>query len=110
MLFSCLRAAALGPVAVIWSYHKDEPKIIRILLSGPKKSAGQKMAGLFADAKPSSHKKISILADKIAKSLRGQDIRFSLSAVRLDLCPAFQKRVLLAQYAINLVTHSWVRT
>ncbi|MBP7527171.1 MAG: MGMT family protein [Syntrophorhabdaceae bacterium] len=32
--------------------------------------------------------------------MAGEDIRFPLDAIRLDLCPAFQQRVLHAEHAI----------
>jgi methylated-DNA-[protein]-cysteine S-methyltransferase len=40
------------------------------------------------------------LLDQIEAFLHGQDIRFSLDAVRLDRCSSFQQRVLRAEHRI----------
>jgi len=98
--FSCLRATPLGSLAVVWSLHRAEPKIIRILLSKPGLSAPQSMAKYFPDAIASSCEKINTLITQIVVFLKGEDVHFSLDVVRLDLCSAFQQKVLRAGHAI----------
>jgi len=89
-----------GSVAVIWSYCKGKPKITRIFLSDSKITAKKKAARFFPDAKPFSDKKISALINQINRFLKGKDTRFSLTALRLDLCSDFQKKVLRVTHAI----------
>lgn len=96
----CLRNTPLGPVAVLWSLYKGEPKIIQILISHPELSAPQAIAKLFPDILASSCGEIDILVDRIEALLNGADIPFSLDALRLDLCTPFQQRVLHADQAI----------
>ena len=49
---------------------------------------------------PSTCGLVDDLAGRIAAFLDGADVRFSLEHVRLDLCPPFQRKVLLAEYGI----------
>jgi len=96
----CLRATPFGPVAVLWSPWGGRPKITRILISHPEIPAGHTLEKSFPDAVASSCGEIDILVDQIEASLNGADIRFSLDALRLDLCPPFYQRVLRANHAI----------
>ena len=96
----CLRATPFGTVATLWSVYRREPKICRILLSKPGASAKQAMQRFFPDSAVSSCPEINILVDQIEAFLNGEDIQFSLDVVRLDLCSAFQQKVLRAEHAI----------
>jgi len=95
-----LRNAPFGPVAVLWSSCGNEPKVYRILLSSPEISAGDAVKKNFPGFKPSSCPEIDRMLDQIEAFLTGEDIRFSLDGLRLDLCSAFQWRVLRADFAI----------
>lgn len=96
----CFRATPFGPVAVLWSVYRGEPKIYRILLSKPGTSAKQAMKKFFPNSLASSCPEINALASQIEAFLNGEDIQFPLAMVRLDLCSAFQQKVLRAEYAI----------
>ena len=96
----CVRATPFGPVAVLWSVHRRKPKIVRILISKPGISAAHALRECFPDSVASSCPETDILVDQIEAFLNGEDIRFSLDAVRLDLCSSFQQRVLRANHAI----------
>ncbi len=50
---------------------------------------------------------IADLAGQIARFLEGEPVQFSLDLLNLERCPAFQRRVLLAEYAIP---RGWVST
>lgn len=97
---TCLRATPFGSLAVVWSIYRREPKIIRILLLKPKMPAKQNMARYFPNLMTSSCQKINTLINQIIEFLNGKDIHFPLDMVRLDLCSAFQQKVLRAGYAI----------
>jgi methylated-DNA-[protein]-cysteine S-methyltransferase len=96
----CLRVTPFGPVAALWSVYKREPKICRILLSKPGMSAKRSIKRFFPDSVASSCPEINIVVDQIEAFLNGGDIQFSLDMVRLDLCSAFQQKVLRAEHAI----------
>jgi len=96
----CLRVTPFGPVAVLWSIYRGEPKICRILLSSPEISAEHALKKFFPDAVASSCAEINILVDQMEAFLNGADIQFSLDVVRLDLCSPFQQQVLRADHAI----------
>ena len=100
--FFCLRLTPFGDVAVLWSLHKRKPKAARILLSQPGTPAAEIRKASFPGSRGSSCKEIDALADQIEAFLSGEDILFSLDAVRFDLCSPFQQKVLLAEHAIPL--------
>jgi len=95
-----LRATSFGPVVVFWSVYRGMPKISRILLSMPGTSARRSVTKSFPDSKASSCSEINLLVDQIEAFLNGEDIRFSLDVIRLDLCSTFQQKVLRAEHAI----------
>lgn len=96
----CLRETPFGPVALLWSVCGGEPKIQRVLLSRPHVSVKEVLQALFSEAISSTAAEVDLLADQIAAFLRGEDIGFSLSRVRLDLCSSFQQQVLRAEHGI----------
>jgi len=87
-------------MAALWSIHRGEPKIHRIALSKPETPAAQTVGKFVPNTMESSCPEITALLDRIEAFLQGEDIRFSLNAVRIDLCSAFQQKVLRAEYAI----------
>jgi methylated-DNA-[protein]-cysteine S-methyltransferase len=99
-LFYCLRRTPFGPVAVVWSVHREQPRIRRVLLSKPELSAERRIQTFFPDARRSSCTEIDLVADKIMAFLTGEDIRFSLDIAHLDLCSQFQQKVLRAEHGI----------
>jgi len=98
--FYCLRKTPFGLVAVLWSIHREQPKISRILLSKPKVSAKQIVQTSFPNFMHFSCAEVDLVADQIAAFLMGKDIRFSLDIARLDLCSKFQQKVLRAEHGI----------
>lgn len=95
-----IRPSPFGPVALIWSVYNGQPKIFRALLSTPKASAKHQVATLFPDSQNATCYEIDAVADTIETYFSGEDIRFSLEIVRMDLCSAFQQEVLRAEYGI----------
>ena len=98
--FCCFRGTRFGPVALLWSVHRGQPKIQRILLSKPGFSARQILNSLCPDSVSSSFPEIDIVADQIVAFLSGRDISFSLDTTRLDQCSPFQQKVLRAEHGI----------
>lgn len=100
MVFSCFRTAHFGSFAVIWTPYKGKPRIIRILLSRSNRTIRQKVMRRYPNATISSNRTITALVDRMEKAMKGKNVRIPLSAVRLDLCSPFQRRVLRAGHAI----------
>ena len=96
----CLRATPFGPIAVLWSPWEGRQGICHILISSPEIPAERSREKFFPDAVASSCPEIDTLADQIEAFLNGEDVRFSLDTLRLDLCPPFYRRVLRANHAI----------
>lgn len=89
-----------GSVAVFWSIHNNEPKVSRILLSKPGALAIEVLKKVYPHSPVSSCAEINALVCQIEAFLSGEDTSFSLHVVRLDLCSAFQQKVLRAEHAI----------
>jgi methylated-DNA-[protein]-cysteine S-methyltransferase len=98
--FYCLRETRFGPVAVIWSVYRGKPKIRRVSLSKPGVPAKHVVKTSFPDSISSSCAEIDAVANKILAFLKGNDVRFSLGMIRLDLCSKFQQEVLRAEHGI----------
>jgi methylated-DNA-[protein]-cysteine S-methyltransferase len=97
---SCFRETPFGPVAVLWSAHQGQPKIIRVVLSKPGVSSKELVYNKVSGLTPSSCNEVVLIADRIAAFLTGEDIPFPLDIARLDLCSAFQQKVLRAEHGI----------
>jgi methylated-DNA-[protein]-cysteine S-methyltransferase len=96
----CEMDTPFGPVAAIWSVHQGQPKIVRIVLSKPGTPADKQADALYSDSIALSCPEIDSVMDHIASFLGGDVIRFPLDIVRMDLCSAFQQRVLRAEHGI----------
>ena len=89
-----------GPVAIVWATRGGRPAILQILLSRPGLKAEAARIELFPESVASSCGLVDDLAARIEVFLEGADVSFSLELMRLDLCPPFQRRALLAEYGI----------
>jgi len=99
-LFFALRKTPFGPAAVLWGILRGRPRIYQVLLSKPGKPADRIVRSDFSDVKRSSCNEIDRVTNKIAAFLSGENIRFSLDIIRLDLCSPFQQKVLRAEHGI----------
>jgi len=95
-----VRRTRFGSAVILWETRSDRPMVRQILISRPGQSAEISLKEQFPDSVSSSCGLIGDLAGRIAAFLDGADVRFALEPVRLDLCPPFQQRVLLAEYGI----------
>jgi len=95
-----VRKTRFGPAVILWETRSDRPVVRQILISRPGQPAETVLKEQFPDAVPFSCGPIDDLAGRIAAFLDGVDVGFALGPVRLDLCPTFQRRVLLAEYGI----------
>jgi methylated-DNA-[protein]-cysteine S-methyltransferase len=99
-LFFLIRSSTFGPMALVWSVYKSQPKIFRALFSMPNVSAKHQLVKLFPDSQNATCYEIDAVADDIETFLEGEDIQFSLEIVRMDLCSEFQQEVLRAEHGI----------
>ena len=95
-----LRQSPFGRFAVLWSVHGGQPKIYRVLLSKPGLSAERRVKETFSGLRSSTCVEINEVAARIESFLHGEDIRFSLEKIRLDLCSTFQREALQAEHGI----------
>jgi len=98
--FCMHRETVFGPVAVLWSYHGREPRILHVVLPKAGQSAERIVQASCPDVAHASCTEMDAVADRIAEFLAGGDIRFPLEIARMDRCSAFQQHVLHAEHAI----------
>ena len=99
-LFFLIRLSPFGPVALLWSTYKDQPKVFRALISTPNVSAKHRVVTLFPDSQNAACSEIDAVADDIETFLSSEDMQFSLEIVRMNLCAEFQQDVLRAEHGI----------
>jgi methylated-DNA-[protein]-cysteine S-methyltransferase len=93
-------ASRFGPVSVLWSPHQGVPRVFRVLVSRPERSARKAVREFFPGAAGATCKEIEEVASQMEAFLSGEAIDFDLAVARLDLCPPFQQLVLRAEHAI----------
>jgi methylated-DNA-[protein]-cysteine S-methyltransferase len=88
-----------GPFAVIWWSSKTGPRVRRIILCGER--APEACAdSVYPGQKECSCQEIAELGGRMRRFLKGEDVKFDLNWIALEECAAFQRQVLLAEYAI----------
>jgi methylated-DNA-[protein]-cysteine S-methyltransferase len=95
-----IRTSPFGPMALLWSVYKGQPKIFRALFSMPNVSAKHQLVKLFPNSEAATCYEIDVIADTIETFFEGENIQFSLEIVRMDLCSEFQQEVLRAEHGI----------
>ncbi len=95
-----IHSPVFGSVAVLWSMFRSEPKIFRVLLSGQGVTAEAYVLKFFHDCTSGTCCMIDSIIGDIEAFLSGEDVIFSLSMVRMDLCSEFQQKVLITEHAI----------
>ncbi len=100
MKIKIIQTPFFGSVGIIWSRIDDSPKIVRIIISTPDLKAENIASRLHQNTTVSSCAEIDTIANDIKTLLAGKDITFSLDAINLKSCPAFQQSVLRAQHQI----------
>jgi len=96
----CFFKTPFGPLALLWSVFDNQPKVLRVLLSRPSVSVKYQLSKLFPDAIAATCFEIDTISNDIESFLSGEEIRFSLEIVRMDLCSRFQQKVLRTEHRI----------
>jgi methylated-DNA-[protein]-cysteine S-methyltransferase len=86
---------------------ENGPKVQRVFLPNEKTRAKKLIHAEFVDSNPKSCDDILELGERIQRFLKGEPIKFELDIVSLEICSAFQRRVLLAEYEIP---RGWIST
>ena len=100
MNIKIIKPTPFGSVGIVWTETNRVPKTVRIFLSSPGLSAEERLGAFCSSLQVSSCADIDNLAGAIKGFLEGDDVRFSLNAVSLELCTRFQQRVLRAEHRI----------
>jgi methylated-DNA-[protein]-cysteine S-methyltransferase len=88
-----------GPAALVWWNAPSGPRVRRVFLCG-KKPADGTVRGRFPGARPAACPEMDRVADQIRRFLEGRAVEFDLGAAALETCGEFQRKILLAEYAI----------
>lgn len=89
-----------GEITLAWEAVDTDPIVRRVFLSCGVDSSRQRALVSYPAAQAHHHPTIDSLAEQLQSILGGEDHTIDLAVVGLDTCPAFQRRVLLAEYAI----------
>jgi methylated-DNA-[protein]-cysteine S-methyltransferase len=90
-----------GPVAVVWVEIAKRPRVRRVFLSKKGETAPDRVRRLFPGALNRASAFVEHLGGRITSFLGGADLAFELDSMHLDLCPPFQRRVLLEEHRIS---------
>jgi methylated-DNA-[protein]-cysteine S-methyltransferase len=85
---------AFGELTIVW--RMNVLKVQRILLPSQEKNLNT----TYAHAERSTCDEISEIAENIIRFLDGEDIKFSLERLDIDLLSEFQRKVVIAEYGI----------
>jgi methylated-DNA-[protein]-cysteine S-methyltransferase len=97
--FLKITTSSFGPFGMVWT-PEPEIKIIRIILSDPETPASEKVLRLFPGIRESSCSEINRISRQVQCFMGGTSISFNLDIIRLDNCPPFQQKVLIAEHRI----------
>jgi methylated-DNA-[protein]-cysteine S-methyltransferase len=98
--FFCLRDTPFGPLAVLWSELGGKPLVSEIFIPGPHALAETVLRKAYPVARAGNSIALKTTLDQLDAYFSGEIVRFSLDNLRMDLCSPFQKKALLADYAI----------
>ena len=105
--YHTLLPSVFGTFGIVWQKRENGPKVQRVLLPNEKTSVEKLIHREFVDSNAMSCGDILELGERIQRFVKGEPIKFGLDIVSLEICSAFQRRVLLAEYGIP---RGWVST
>jgi methylated-DNA-[protein]-cysteine S-methyltransferase len=95
-----------GMAAVVWWKAPSVPRVRQVFLCG-NKPAAETVRKKYSEAQPATAQEIDHIVRRIRDFLEGKDIVFDLAPVAMEVCGEFQRKILLAEYAIP---RGWVST
>ena len=93
-----LIASPFGHLALLWRNTGDGPRVVRILIPLPGRSAVQRLSD-YADAAPGDHPEIEELCAQISRFASGEAIELPIELLDRQACSPFQWQVLMADRA-----------
>jgi methylated-DNA-[protein]-cysteine S-methyltransferase len=92
--------SAFGEISLVWYIAEPVPVVHRIFLSRGIVPSHQAALASYPAAVVAHHPAMDALTEQLQRTLAGETQTFDLACVALDACTPFQRRVLLAEYAI----------
>lgn len=89
-----------GEVAILWVQHGGLTMVDRVVLPSPAAGARARLLIAVPQARPGTSPLASRIVEQMIAFFAGKPVRFALDDVALHQCSDFQRRVLLAEYAI----------
>jgi len=102
-----LLPSVFGTLGIVWVKTENGPKVQRVFLPNERTPAEKLIHTEYVDTNRMSCDDILELGERIQRFLKGEPIKFELDIVSLEVCSAFQRRVLLAEYGIP---RGWIST
>ncbi len=98
---------AFGEMGIVWWQAATGPRIRQAFLDNGRQAVAEIVQQKYPDARQLSSPGIAELGDRIQRFLAGNTVVFDLKMLALEVCRPFQRKVLLAEYAIP---RGWVST
>lgn len=99
-LFYTSLSSRFGKISILWQEAPKGSKVQYIALPSEQKPSEYFKAIPFVPVNDLSSPAIRALATGIENYLKGEAVDFALNIFALEQCPAFQRKVLLAEYNI----------
>ncbi|MGC9347484.1 MAG: methylated-DNA--[protein]-cysteine S-methyltransferase [Anaerolineae bacterium] len=99
-IFLLSSATPFGTVSIVWQGAPRRPIVNRIFLSHGDAGSEARAQAMFDDLRPGTDPAVDELLQDIRRYLEGEVVPLKLDLLALDACSDFQRRVLLAEYAI----------
>jgi methylated-DNA-[protein]-cysteine S-methyltransferase len=93
-------SSPFGDMTLAWEMADPAPVVHRVFLSRGIVSSSEETLATYPTAVTAHHPTIALLIEQLQGALAGETHTFELGLIALDTCNAFQRRVLLAEYAI----------
>lgn len=107
MNIKLIKTTPFGSVGIVWAATDGVPKIVRVFLSKPGSSAEDQVSASYPNSGASSCAEMDNVTEHMKAFLEGENVKFSLNLITLELCSDFQQGVLRAEHEIP---RGWVST
>src|SRR5512139_2591067 len=92
--------SSFGNLTIVWREDRGNPKVYQVFLPNEGSPTGSAARSGFIKTSPASCSTITQLGEQMQRYLEGEVTDFDLNVIALEECPAFQQKVLLADYGI----------
>lgn len=99
--------SSLGAFGIVWEGKPERPVVLHIYLPNTRRSLVSLVERAFGPVRRSQSPAVTDLGGRVKAVFAGEPVDFDLGILALDRCPAFQQKVLRAEYGIP---RGWVST